>query len=104
MRFKLFAPKKELVAVSFPRTFSYHYDGGKKFAKHYQITLWIDNKGVRSYQRDLPKDVEKLMGSDTYLDYWVMTGTIDPQYEVWFDWKVTPKQLRQRYLAELLKN
>lgn len=99
--FDIFAPKLELVATSLPVTFNYSFESGVK--NYYPIMLWIDSKGRRSYTRKLTKSIEELMGPDTYLEYWVLTGNMDPRYEAFFDWKVTPRQLKQRYLADLLK-
>ncbi len=98
----LFGYKKEIVAVSLPKTFNYHYSDSKQ-RNYYPITLFLDTKGVRSYYRKLDKFTESLIGVDTYLEYWVASGTMRPEYEVFFDWKVTPRQLKQRYLADLIK-
>ena len=102
--FKNLIAPKELIGVSFPDKFCFNLTGETK--KTYYMVYFYLKGDKRSYRIDLAKDVYKQFTFLPELEYWVATGefALDPQ--IWdkrIDWKVSPRDLKKRYLASLIR-
>ena len=96
--------RKQLIAISFPGKFYLNFSGGVVSKSNFLVRLYL--KGDRrSYEMSLePKYAKQINDITDHLDYWVATGYFtEPKWDAAFDWKVSPRDLKKRYLASLIK-